>query len=473
MIYKDRFLFRIFSLLIILLSGIIKAQDYSFFPEDIKTTADLFNTGEYSQALEYNISSLERYKKEKDKEGMISIYINIGFLLFSINNLKESVNYIDKAQAELGDDDDPLSHARIHTEYAKNYSRLGMKDQSNLNYDKAIHYAYSIKNEKQKKYMLYYSYVWKRLNFLNQKDSLRVIDRKALAIMPNAITYSKMADEFVNNRVHIDSAEYYLKKAFAAPDKDIVGVRGMILLSSGNLSYVKKDYPKALEYYTESMDIFRRKNFRVLLRTAYDSLSSVYDIMDDSKQSKIYLDKYKRLNDSIKNEKEEAVNIMVNKVVKDEDLRIKKEKNRIYFVIALLTVLTIVFALITRARRIRKQIKKDLTLKRQSIQIETLKKKTDDSFDKVFQMAKEDDPFFLTRFKTLYPEFYDRLIKENPCLTDTDLKMCAYIKMNISNKEISVFRNITVRSVETTKYRLKKKLYLDADMDLSEWIENL
>jgi hypothetical protein len=88
-------------------------------------------------------------------------------------------------------------------------------------------------------------------------------------------------------------------------------------------------------------------------------------------------------------------------------------------------------------------------------------------------MAQEDSPFFLSYFKEIYPEFCEKLISHSPNLKDNDIRFCAYMKLNISNKEIAVFKNLTFRSVETTKYRLKKKLGLEVSTDLNKWINDL
>lgn len=57
-------------------------------------------------------------------------------------------------------------------------------------------------------------------------------------------------------------------------------------------------------------------------------------------------------------------------------------------------------------------------------------------------------------------------------LTMADKKMCAYLKMGLSSKEIAPLLNITVRSVEMSRYRLRKKLNLDHE-NLTTFLQNL
>ena len=54
-------------------------------------------------------------------------------------------------------------------------------------------------------------------------------------------------------------------------------------------------------------------------------------------------------------------------------------------------------------------------------------------------------------------------------MTSQDLKLAAYLKMNLSTKEIAPLFNITVRGLENKRYRLRNKLGLAAEINLSEF----
>ncbi len=71
---------------------------------------------------------------------------------------------------------------------------------------------------------------------------------------------------------------------------------------------------------------------------------------------------------------------------------------------------------------------------------------------------EEDWQYFNNLFKRVQPDFYDKVRKKYPGLTETDYRLCVYIYLGLSNKEISQLQNITVDSVRTAKYRLKKKM---------------
>lgn len=79
---------------------------------------------------------------------------------------------------------------------------------------------------------------------------------------------------------------------------------------------------------------------------------------------------------------------------------------------------------------------------------------------------KENWKVFEKYFNTIYDGFFDRLMKRYPNLTTNELKICAYIRLNLTSKEISVLLNISPSSVEMARHRLRKKLGIASDTSL-------
>ncbi|GAB4251091.1 MAG: hypothetical protein Tsb0034_30120 [Ekhidna sp.] len=80
---------------------------------------------------------------------------------------------------------------------------------------------------------------------------------------------------------------------------------------------------------------------------------------------------------------------------------------------------------------------------------------------------------FKLRFEHLHTGFFDALVKQNPSLTNNDLKLSALIKMNFSIKEVAEMMGISTESVKTARYRLKKKLGLDADTSVNDFLNSI
>jgi len=95
------------------------------------------------------------------------------------------------------------------------------------------------------------------------------------------------------------------------------------------------------------------------------------------------------------------------------------------------------------------------------------------TFDEVFQLAKTNSPCFLTLFKEAYPEFCKKLLKIQPGLISTELAFCAMLKLNFSTKDIAEYTFVTIRSVQTRKNRLRKRLEIPSNTDLYRWIADV
>ncbi|MGL5273122.1 MAG: transcriptional regulator, partial [Phocaeicola sp.] len=75
-------------------------------------------------------------------------------------------------------------------------------------------------------------------------------------------------------------------------------------------------------------------------------------------------------------------------------------------------------------------------------------------------------------FDLLHNNFMKRLGTKHPELSNTERMMCAYLKMKLSTKEIAPLLSISVRGVETIRYRLRKKFNLEREDSLTDYLEN-
>lgn len=80
---------------------------------------------------------------------------------------------------------------------------------------------------------------------------------------------------------------------------------------------------------------------------------------------------------------------------------------------------------------------------------------------------------FQSNFDIIHQDFFKLLDEKFPGLTRNDKILCAYLNMNMSTKEIAPLLNISVRGVEVNRYRLRKKMNLDRDINLSDFLSDL
>lgn len=73
-------------------------------------------------------------------------------------------------------------------------------------------------------------------------------------------------------------------------------------------------------------------------------------------------------------------------------------------------------------------------------------------------------------FDEVHTDFVKRFKEEYPQLTPRDLRLSAYLRMNLSSKEIAPLMNISVRGLEISRYRLRKKLNIENSVNLTDFI---
>jgi len=77
---------------------------------------------------------------------------------------------------------------------------------------------------------------------------------------------------------------------------------------------------------------------------------------------------------------------------------------------------------------------------------------------------------FKLHFDEVHKGFFESLINDHPSLTENDLKLCAYLKINLSSKEIARIMNVTPNAIKKGRQRLRKKLQLEAEEDLMNYL---
>ena len=107
------------------------------------------------------------------------------------------------------------------------------------------------------------------------------------------------------------------------------------------------------------------------------------------------------------------------------------------------------------------------------IESKKLKQKLNVAFDEVILLAKKNDSSFLVRFQEVYPNVCEKLLENNPKLVNTELTLCAMVWLNFSSKDIASYTHVQPKTVQTKKYRLRKKLNIPENINIYTWLKNL
>ena len=84
--------------------------------------------------------------------------------------------------------------------------------------------------------------------------------------------------------------------------------------------------------------------------------------------------------------------------------------------------------------------------------------------------SDSDWEIFRTNFDRIHENFFRNLMERYPSLTQSDLRLCAFLRLNMSTKDIANMLNISLKGVEAARYRLRKKLRLGSGISLGEFL---
>ncbi|HEU4495553.1 MAG TPA: hypothetical protein VFR70_00720 [Flavobacterium sp.] len=297
------------------------------------------------------------------------------------------------------------------------------------------------------------------------------LKNKALALACSNLGYSFMKTN------KIDSAETYLDRALVL--SDIAGhdaVKVNILDGLGQLFFIKKEYELSINYFKRGVGIAKSLKNPYLLKSLYMGLSKSYEAYGDDFKAKDYLSDYAALSDSLSRIEKLALATPINNIIQENQ---QTHEAREYS-LRLIIIYTFVFSalLIIILLYIYKKNKaqhKHSIVSQEDIKKEDDVQNTEDAIclRELVRLAALDDPLFLPSFKSAYPDFYAKLDAISPSLITAEHKLCAFLKLDFSTKEIAQIANLSVRSVQAKKYRLRKKLGIPQEDDINIWMMNL
>lgn len=484
-------MFRIFFIFFFL-SICIGGQEKSYPEIDSALKNKNFSfakAGKHTEGIEFNLKLIETSRRKNYTKGIGWGYLNIGNFYCTLNQYQESLKYLELAENELSKTEDITLKAKLEIEFGKVNNFLGLYDIALKHYNNGI--ALSKKDDQSKLNPTFVSYMYacKATNFinLNQPDSLYFYLKKAYKLCPDPIVANNIANYFINyKKEQIDSAKFYLEAANTKLKTNDYPIfqKLAVLKGFGNFYYEKKDYYKALDYYTQSLAICKKikkedQKINLLLR-----ISKTYKALKNKEKAEQYLLEYTVLNDSLNSKNNEALNLSVDKLVNDSDQEAEKDKDQIqksnYLVMGFAAFGMIILGTFSYIYYIRKKKEKDTVIYSQQqtiVQSDTEKRKLEhqvnNAFDEVLQLAKKNDPAFLARFKEVYPEFCENLISKCPDLLKSEFTFCGYLKLNLSTKDIANYTFVTEKAVQGRKSRLRKRMNISSQEDLYVWINRI
>ena len=80
---------------------------------------------------------------------------------------------------------------------------------------------------------------------------------------------------------------------------------------------------------------------------------------------------------------------------------------------------------------------------------------------------------FELRFQDVHSDFYDKLNTLYPDLSPNELRLCAFLRLNMTTKDIAAITYLSINSINVARHRLRKKLDIDQDENLIKYLSQL
>lgn len=465
-----------------------KARTEELLGEFYKRAAKIYYERDaFDVAIDYNLKAYDFYKKQNSNE-QYAIENSLAIIYARLNNREMAFYYFNRIYQHN-------KKEKNHPEVAKSLNNIGTLY---LNYEKPD----------------------SALLFLQK--SLKLLKKQSDNVLRYyVVTNIARSYEAIG---HNDSAEYYFGEIKELlPEIKNQDIRHYVYNALANFYLNKGEPQKAIDYALkaqgENTVKYSFSNLQVL-QVLYKS----YLALGKFEESANYFQEYDRIRDSI-NIEAKAVNVEKQKIEHDfkaqEELnRLNDKEKRLTLTISVLVLFVIllilsIFLIRYKNKLIKEKLRNELNESRENelkLQIELKDKelasktiaetRREEMYNSVLQdlkkirlnTGKEETKQalgtvlnklehssnkaiweeFELRFANIYESFYQNLSQKHPELSTYDKRICALIKLNLTSKEIADISGISLKSVENTRTRLRKKLNLThKKIDLNRYISKI
>lgn len=446
--------------------------------------------GDYTKAMEYYLQSIDYYNKTGKYIQLSTLYANLASINIDLFIYDEAEDLLQRAinAAEMANSEASLLNA---------YTNMVLVYRNTGDIDMAKTYLLKSRQLAQKTGSLIeltknHTNTGNLFIQLNDYETAKLHFDSALSLSyDNGFSYGVFLNKinlgFAHNYLNqIDSALYYLDEAQKMHEFSAAPLMQLNIQAAYYRTYITAgDYKKAVPILEEMYELndslkVAEKDQRVLeLQLKYDDAVNETEIL-----------------------------------ALETELLSRKSEIRYYIIVALLFAslagMTFTFFTIRRRKILYKQKQAELELKNTRTELDFkkrelvsnamvmsgLREKTHKADANLVALLKNSDESskpliseirkeiksigpktswkeFEARFQAVYPEFTDQLLLKHPDLSPNETRLCSLLRLNLSSKEISALTNRSVRTIENTRFLIRKKLQLNSEDNLITYLMNL
>ena len=420
----------------------------------------------YNKASEYFFKSLKIFQEINERKYEGVALNNIGGVFLKQKKYDKATEYLSKALEIAVELDDLDSRRNNLTNLATVLSGMGKYEQARKLMEKAFRLQKDVEIS-----------TWNGINSLNlaivnrkleNYDTALVLFRKALHI------FVYLEDENYMASIYNSLAEYY---------------------------YETGDYEESISFATQAMEVGRKYGFQRIVMDAAENLHKNYIKLDKAEEAYEYAVLQYQLRDSIYLEEDftklSNLELQFEFEKIQQENRLKQERKDLIVIIVIISLVLVIIIVISIFSRHRIKSKNTLLAKQKleieldsknkefttnvlylmkkneflseisenliEIENEAVKDETKYAIQKIankLQKSKDKDVWteFELRFNQVHNNYYEKLKNNFPELTPNDLRLCAFLKLNMSTKEIAEITGQQTGTIEMTRTRIRKKL---------------
>lgn len=441
-----------------------------------------YDIGYKAKSSENFFRTLKIYEKLGDKEGIGANYCRIGTLYHDQRDLDKAVEYFIKSIELAREINSNEGIASNLNNLAKVYYEKKEYDSALITYEEAVR----INLEEGNTYLVASNYLNMAPVYLELKQYDQAIKKLSMA---NEI-FNKLGNKLRLAKSQVMQSEVYFKSGQKA-QAEMLAINTLM--------------------------IGKENGFKEIIMSASALLSKMYIATNDSARALKYYMLERQYQDSIFIEEKEKslanleLQYEFEKMEKDFSQARQRRNTAIVIISVILAMSFVIIFLILKQLKLRAKkmqleregYEREITFKNKEmvLNVMSLMKKNEmltglsekliaiekesgsaeskETIKKVaaeIQKSQEKEIWkeFSLRFKEVQGDFYEKLLQKFPSLTPNELKLCAFLRLNMSSKDIAELTGQRVSSLETARYRLRQKLGIaNSDINLVTFLSSI
>lgn len=481
--------------------------------------------GEYEKAIEVLKESIQLAQELKANSVLSKALNNLAWIYSTRSNHSPALEYYLKA-LKINEELNNQSAMVI------NYLNIAGIQSAQREYDAALNYAHEALNISEEigdslKVSMCFLAIGSIYMKINDSISLEYYEKSLQIIGDNnktqvVNTLVNMGTVYSRQKEFTKAINHFNEALLIAEEIGLKRAIGKIWGKIGSVHIHQKRYAEALKYTNKSLDIAKELNLVNRQKELYGQLSEIYAAINNYQAAYQNHILYKIYNDSVFNENnikklanlESAYKYEKEKQVyeieaQNRELRIKSQRGIIILLIIAFILFLLLGIMATRSYKLKKQLLR-LELEEANAELERNQKEMTSATLKLVQTAERDvrsikmleniekntNPEvqneikslifdyksqaynsnweeFEIQFQKVHTSFYKNLNANYPTLTLNERKLCVFLKLNMTNKQIAQITFQSEDALKKARHRLRKKLAIEQEANLVSFIQNI